>query len=360
MKPVRTRNLRIESTRPLIPPALLVDRLPLSAEASVFVARTRREVVDILNKRDDRLVVVVGPCSIHNRDAAIEYARRLSIVADELAPYLRIVMRVYYEKPRTTFGWKGLINDPDLDGSCAVNRGLHLARELLLEILALGLPAGSEFVDPITPQFFADAVTWSAIGARTTESQVHRQLASGLSMPVGFKNGTNGNVQIAIDAARAAAHPHSFYGVTEHGLAAIVTTRGNADCHVVLRGGNQSPNYDMASVRDALAVIRAAGLPTRVIIDASHGNSNKDHRRQPLVVHDIAEQVAAGQRSIVGVMIESFLVDGRQELGDPARLIFGQSVTDACVGWETTVPMLHELAGAVSARRTMRGARVAA
>jgi 3-deoxy-7-phosphoheptulonate synthase len=351
VEPVRTRDLRIESIRPLISPALLLEHLPLSAEASVTVARTRREVIDILDGRDGRLVVVVGPCSIHDADAGLEYARRLGRLAPELEDELRIVMRVYYEKPRTTVGWKGLINDPNLDGSYAVNRGLEIARGLLLDILELGLPAGCEFLDPITPQFTADAVTWSAIGARTTESQVHRQLASGLSMPVGFKNGTDGGIQIAIDALRAAAHPHSFFSVTEQGVAAIVTTEGNPDCHVILRGGRDRPNYDPASIREVLAALRAAGLPPRVMVDASHGNSGKEHRRQPLVVEAIAEQVAAGERGIIGVMIESFLVEGRQDLRDPAELTYGQSITDACVDWDTTVPMLRGLARAVRARR---------
>jgi 3-deoxy-7-phosphoheptulonate synthase len=262
---------------------------------------------------------------------------------------------VYFEKPRTTVGWKGLINDPHLDGSFAINVGLRRGRRFLLDLVEIGLPAGCEFLDPISPQFITDLVTWGAIGARTTESQVHRELASGLSMPVGFKNGTDGGVQIAIDAVRAAAHPHSFLGVTEQGLAGIVSTRGNADCHVILRGGQSGPNYDAASVGRALAALRAAGVPPRLMIDTSHGNSEKDYRRQPKVAQEIASQIGAGERGIIGVLMESFLVEGRQDLTDPARLVYGQSVTDACLSWEMTVPVLQELAAAVRARRTTSG-----
>jgi 3-deoxy-7-phosphoheptulonate synthase len=260
---------------------------------------------------------------------------------------------VYFEKPRTTVGWKGLINDPYLDGSFAINVGLRRARQLLLDIVALGMPAGCEFLDPISPQFITDLVSWGAIGARTTESQVHRELASGLSMPVGFKNGTDGGIQIAIDAVRAAAHPHSFLGVTERGLAGIVSTRGNSDCHVILRGGQSGPNYDAGSVGKVLAALREAGLPPRLMIDTSHGNSEKDYRRQPLVAREIAAQVTHGERGIIGVLMESFLVDGRQDLVDPSRLVYGQSITDACMGWEMTGPVLRELAAAVRARRTV-------
>jgi 3-deoxy-7-phosphoheptulonate synthase len=348
---MRTRDLRVESIRPLLPPAILLEELPLSEEGSVTVARNRDEVARILWGDDDRLIVVVGPCSIHDPVAGLDYARRLKALADELAADLKIVMRVYFEKPRTTVGWKGLINDPELDGSFAINTGLRRARRLLLDLVALGLPAGCEFLDPITPQFIADLVTWGAIGARTTESQVHRELASALSMPVGFKNGTDGGVQIAVDACRAAAHPHRFLGVTEQGLAGIVSTRGNPDCHVILRGGQTGPNYDAMSVQKALAALRDSGLPPRLMIDTSHGNSEKDYRRQPIVAREIAVQVAQGELGIIGVMMESFLVDGRQDLRDPARLVYGQSVTDACLGWEATVPVLRELAAAVRERR---------
>ena len=347
----RTRDLRIESFRPLIPPAILLEELPLGEGGSATVTRGREEVSRILNEQDDRLVVIVGPCSIHDPVAALDYARRLTVLADELSNDLCIVMRVYFEKPRTTVGWKGLINDPRLDGSYVINEGLRRARRLLVDLAELGLPAGCEFLDPISPQFTADLVSWGAIGARTTESQVHRELASGLSMPIGFKNGTDGGVQIAIDAVRAAAHPHSFLGVTEQGLAGIVSTRGNVDCHVILRGGQSGPNYDAASVGKALAALRAAGVPPRLMVDTSHGNSEKDYRRQPRVAQDIAAQIEQGERGIIGVLMESFLVEGRQDLTDPARLVYGQSITDACLSWEMTVPVLRELAAAVRARR---------
>ncbi|MBA3946938.1 MAG: 3-deoxy-7-phosphoheptulonate synthase [Herpetosiphonaceae bacterium] len=348
---LQTRDLRIVGYRPLLPPAILIEELPVTADGSVTVNRTRQEVVDILDGRDDRLVVVVGPCSVHDPSAALAYAERLKDVAEQLGRDLRIIMRVYFEKPRTTVGWRGLIDDPHLDGSFAVNEGLRLARRLLVDIVARGLPTGCEFLDPISPQFFSDTVTWAAIGARTTESQVHRNLASGLSMPVGFKNGTGGGVQMAIDALRAAASPHSFMGVTEQGLAAIVTTRGNPSCHVVLRGGRGGPNYDADNVQRALASLRGTGLPARVLIDVSHDNSGKDYRRQPLVVNSVAAQVAGGERGIIGVMMESFLVEGRQELTDPSRLVYGQSITDSCMSWETTGQVLQELAEAVRARR---------
>jgi 3-deoxy-7-phosphoheptulonate synthase len=350
---VKTRDLRIESIRALTPPAILLEELPLSESGSVTVTRAREEIARILRGEGDRLIVVVGPCSIHDPAAAREYARRLKDLADELGRDLRLVMRVYFEKPRTTVGWKGLINDPHLDGTFAINVGLRRARRLLLDLVELGVPTGCEFLDPISPQFITDLVSWGAIGARTTESQVHRELASGLSMPVGFKNGTDGGVQIAIDAVRAAAHPHSFLGVTEHGLAGIVSTRGNADCHVILRGGQGGPNYDALSVQKVLAALRDAGLPPRLMIDTSHGNSEKDYRRQPLVAREIAAQVAQGERGIIGVLMESFLVDGRQDLRDLAQLVYGQSITDACMGWEMTVPVLRELAAAVRARRAL-------
>jgi 3-deoxy-7-phosphoheptulonate synthase len=348
-----TSNLRIAGIRPLVPPAILAERLPVPDDGTVTVHRTRQEVSRILHGTDDRLIVVVGPCSIHDPGAALDYARRLAPLAAELAGELRIVMRVYFEKPRTTVGWKGLINDPHLDGSFAVNDGLHLARQLLLDVVALGLPAGCEFLDPITPQFIADAVTWGAIGARTTESQVHRNLTSGLSMPVGFKNGTGGDVQMAVDAMHAAAYPHQFMSVTEQGVAAIVVTHGNRDTHVILRGGRSGPNYDADSVARALAALVTGGLPPRVMIDTSHGNSGKDFRRQPVVARAVAEQVAAGEPGIIGVMLESFLVDGRQDFTDRARLTAGQSITDECMGWEMTVLVLRELASAVSARRAL-------
>jgi 3-deoxy-7-phosphoheptulonate synthase len=331
-----------------------MEELPLSSEGATVVSRTRDEVVDVLDGRDDRLVVVVGPCSVHDTSAALAYAQRLVAPAAELARDLLVVMRVYFEKPRSTVGWRGLINDPHLDGTYAVNDGLRLARRLLLDVVALGLPIGCEFLDPISPQFFADTVTCAAIGARTTESQVHRNLASGLSMPVGFKNGTGGGIQMAVDAIRAAASPHSFLSVTEQGLAAIVTTRSNPDCHIVLRGGRDGPNYDAGNVARALERLRAAELAPRVMIDVSHDNSRKDYTRQPAIAADVAGQVAGGAAGIVGVMRESFLVEGRQELRDKSTLVYGQSITDSCIGWDTTVQVLHELAQAVQARRAAR------
>jgi 3-deoxy-7-phosphoheptulonate synthase len=351
---MKTRDLRIESIRPLLPPAILLEELPIGEAGSLVVGRAREAIIRILTRQDDRLIVIVGPCSIHDPVAGLDYARRLKMESDRLGRDLEIVMRVYFEKPRTTVGWKGLINDPHLDGSFAINEGLRLARRFLRDVAELGLPSACEFLDPITPQFLSDLVSWGAIGARTTESQVHRELASGLSMPVGFKNGTDGDVQVAIDAVGAASHPHRFLGVTEQGLGAIVSTRGNADCHIILRGGGKGPNYDGTSVKKALASLIGAGLPPRLMIDASHGNSEKNYRRQPQVAHEIAAQIAEGERRILGVMMESFLTDDRQDLIDPTRLEYGQSVTDACMGWDMTVPVLHELAAAVRARRLAR------
>jgi len=350
----RTRDLRVESLRPLVPPAILIEELPLTERGSETVARGREAVGRVLNGADDRLVVIVGPCSIHDPGAALDYAGRLKSLADEVARELCVVMRVYFEKPRTTVGWKGLINDPRLDGSFVINEGLRLARRLLRDLSELGLPAGCEFLDPISPQYTSDLVTWGAIGARTTESQVHRELASGLSMPVGFKNGTDGGVQIAIDAVRSAAHPHRFLGVTEQGLCGIVATRGNPDCHVILRGGASGPNYDTLTVRKTVTALRDSDLKPRLMVDTSHGNSEKNHARQPLVAREIASQVAGGEGGIFGVMMESFLVEGRQELGDRAALVYGQSVTDACLSWVQTIPVLRELADAVRARRKAR------
>jgi len=294
---------------------------------------------------------VVGPCSVHDPEAAIDYARLLSARAAELSGELCVAMRVYFEKPRTTTGWKGLINDPRLDGSRDVNFGLHTARRLLIEVTDLGLAIGCEFLDPITPQYISDVVAWGAIGARTTESQIHRQLASGLSMPVGFKNGTAGSIKLAVDAVRAAAAPHAFAGVDVSGTPAILYTEGNADCHVILRGGKGAPNYDEDSVGETLAQLRKAGLTERLVIDASHDNSGKDHERQPGVVTEVADQIAAGNGAIVGVMMESFLVAGRQDLDSDRDLIYGQSITDACMDWDTTVLTLDRLASAVRTRR---------
>jgi 3-deoxy-7-phosphoheptulonate synthase len=347
-----TDDLRIEELRPLIPPIILVhEELPITAKATETVTAARREIVDIINGEDDRLLIVVGPCSIHDPDAAREYARRLKKEADRFSGDLLIIMRVYFEKPRTTVGWKGLINDPNLDGGFNINHGLRLARGLLLDLADLGLPAGSEFLDTITPQFTADLVSWGAIGARTTESQVHRELASGLSMPVGFKNGTGGSIQIAIDGVRAARHPHRFLGVTSQGIAAIISTCGNDSCHVILRGSNKGPNYDRTTIDETAEVLLQLGLPARVLVDCSHGNSQKDYKRQPEVARELCAQVSKGSHSICGVMMESHLVAGRQDLNPPAPLNYGQSITDACIDWETTVPVLEELARAVAMRR---------
>jgi 3-deoxy-7-phosphoheptulonate synthase len=347
----RVRDQRIARVEPLVPPAVLLDELSLGEELAQVVVGGRSEIHAILDGVDDRLLVVVGPCSVHDVAATLEYAERLSAHAAGARADLMIAMRVYFEKPRTTTGWKGLINDPHLDGSGDVNTGLRQARGLLLKVLERGLPVGCEFLDPITPQYISDAVSWGAIGARTTESQIHRQLGSGLSMPVGFKNGTDGNIQIAVDAVRAAAVPHVFPGIDVSGMPAILHTRGNQDCHIILRGGRDAPNYEPEPVARALSLLRAAGLPERVVIDVSHDNSRKEASRQPLVAAAVAEQLAAGNRAILGVMLESFLVGGCQSLGSPATLTYGQSITDACIDWETTVEVLDGLAAAVRARR---------
>jgi 3-deoxy-7-phosphoheptulonate synthase len=347
----RVRDQRIERVIELVSPAEILADLPLGTEREDAVLRHRDEVKSILDREDDRLLVVVGPCSVHDPEAATEYAQRLSARAAELSDELCVAMRVYFEKPRTTTGWKGLINDPHLDGSRDVNVGLHTARRLLLEVTDLGLAIGCEFLDPITPQYISDVVSWGAIGARTTESQIHRQLASGLSMPVGFKNGTAGSIKLAVDAVRAAAAPHAFAGVDVSGTPAILHTEGNPDCHVILRGGKGAPNYDEHSVAETLSQLRDAGLSERVVIDASHDNSGKDHQRQPGVVSEIAGQVTAGNGAIVGVMMESFLVAGRQDLESDGDLIYGQSITDACMDWDTTALALDRLASAVRKRR---------
>ena len=346
-----TIDTRITGYEPLLSPAALLDELPLSEQAAEIVERTRGEVRAVLDGSDDRLLVIAGPCSVHDPAAALDYAGRLAGLRDQLQRDLLIVMRVYFEKPRTVTGWKGLINDPDMDGGHDVHRGLHTARQLLISIVSLGLPVGCEWLDPITPQYIADSVTWGAIGARTTESQVHRQLASGLSMPVGFKNGTDGDVQVAVDACRASATGHTFFGVTRNGAAAVVTTAGNPDTHVILRGGRAGPNHELSEVTKALDLIAGVGLPRRLMVDASHGNSGKDHRRQPVVAASIADQVAAGEPGLAGVMLESFLREGRQEPGPPATLAYGQSVTDACMDIGTTAAVLDGLAAAVRSRR---------
>ena len=347
----RVSDTRIVGYEPLLSPAALLHELPLGAAQQETVARTRAEVRAVLDGTDDRLLVVTGPCSVHDPKAALDYASRLAGLRERLADDLLIVMRVYFEKPRTVTGWKGLINDPGMDESFDVHRGLRTARRLLLDIVGSGMPVGCEWLDPITPQYIADTVTWGAIGARTTESQVHRQLASGLSMPVGFKNGTDGDVQVAVDACRASAVSHTFFGVTEAGAAAVVTTSGNADTHVILRGGRSGPNYSSSHVTKALDLISAAGLPRRIMVDASHGNSGKDHTRQIGVAESLADQLAGGQHGVAGVMLESFLVAGRQNPGNPATLTYGQSVTDACMDIEMTTSALETLATSVQARR---------
>jgi 3-deoxy-7-phosphoheptulonate synthase len=346
---IRTADLRIRDIRELNTPEELERECPCSDRASGVVVEARESLHRILHGNDRRLAVVIGPCSIHDINSAMEYAQRLNIQRERLRDSLEIVMRVYFEKPRTTVGWKGLINDPKLDGSFRINDGLRLARRLLLDINELGLPAGCEFLDMITPQYIAEFVSWGAIGARTTESQVHRELASGLSCPIGFKNGTDGNVRIAVDAVQSALHPHHFLAVTKQGRSAIATTSGNEDCHVILRGGKE-PNYDAASVDAAWKSITEAGLSTRIMIDASHGNSRKRPENQPAVIEAVAEQIEAGDRRIGGVMVESHLVGGRQELVGGKPLLYGQSITDGCVGWEMSVKMLERLALAVQRR----------
>jgi len=349
------RDRRIERIEPLVAPNQLLEELPLSEAQAEVVLGGRAQVHGVLDGEDDRLLVVVGPCSVHDVEATLEYASRLAERSASLRDDLLVVMRVYFEKPRTTTGWKGLINDLHLDGSGDVNSGLRKAREVLLGVLSRGLPLGCEFLDPIIPQYISDAVSWGAIGARTVESQIHRQLGSGLSMPVGFKNRTDGNLQVAVDAVRAAAVPHAFAGVDGGGRPAVHYTRGNRDCHLILRGGRGAPNYDAAAVAEALSLLRHVGLPERVMIDFSHDNSGKDAARQSEVAANVAEQIAAGARALIGAMLESFLVFGRQELG-AGQLTYGQSITDACLGWEATVEVLDGLAAAVRARRAHRPA----
>ena len=351
----RIDDTRIGAVRPLITPALLQEWLPTPDAAQALVAQSRTAISRVLQGQDDRLVVVVGPCSIHDHDQAIEYAQRLKEQADALSEDLLIVMRVYFEKPRTTVGWKGYINDPHLDGSFAINEGLELARQLLLDLLAIGVPVGTEFLDLLSPQFISDLVSWGAIGARTTESQSHRQLASGLSCPVGFKNGTDGGVKVASDAIQAANAQHAFMGMTKMGQAAIFETRGNADCHVILRGGKQ-PNYSAADVDAACTLLKAVGLREQVMVDVSHANSSKQHRKQIEVTEAVAQQIADGDARIGGVMIESHLHEGRQDIVPGQPLQPGVSVTDACIGWEQTVPVLQGLAAAVRQRRAQRTA----
>jgi 3-deoxy-7-phosphoheptulonate synthase len=346
-----TDDIRIAALKPLIPPAILMEELPITDDASEEIASSRAQIEACLQKQDDRLVVVVGPCSIHDPNAAMEYASLLKKEADRLADDLMIVMRVYFEKPRTSIGWKGLINDPKLDGTFAINQGLRTARKLLLDISNAGLPCGCEFLDTIMPQFIADLVSWGAIGARTTESQVHRELASGLSCPIGFKNATNGNIKVAVDAIAAARHPHHFLSVTKQGLAAIVETNGNPACHIILRGGSDGPNYDSASIQQATDMLMAENLLPAIMIDCSHGNSAKQHDRQPIVAQEIANAVSSGNKYIFGCMLESHLKSGKQSIDANTPLTYGQSITDACLGWDETRPVLETLAQAAQQRR---------
>ena len=345
-----TSDLRIRAQKPLIAPAVLEDELPLSDAGAALVTRTRGEVAAILAGEDQRLLVVVGPCSIHDPDAALEYAMRLREAAMVYTGELLLVMRVYFEKPRTVVGWKGLINDPFLDGSFQINTGLRLARKLMLGVVELGLPVGTEFLDTTLGQYYADLVSWGAIGARTVESQVHRELASGLSMPVGFKNRTDGNVQVAIDAIRSAQQPHWFPSLTREGAPAVMGTTGNEQAHLVLRGGTSGPNHHPAAVREIVALLAKNGVPGRVVIDCSHANSGKDPSRQPAVAAEIGAQIAAGERAIAGVMLESHLLGGAQDF-QAKPLVYGRSITDACLSWEQTLPVLGVLADAVKRSR---------
>jgi 3-deoxy-7-phosphoheptulonate synthase len=348
----RTEDLRIQRTQVVLPPVFLEEELPITEAASATIYNARSEIQAILNGQDGRLLVLVGPCSIHDAKAARKYASLLKVAIDEFATDLRIVMRVYFEKPRTTIGWKGLINDPHLDGTFKINDGLRLARHLLLDLAGMGVPTGTEFLDMISPQYIAGLVSWGAIGARTSESQVHRQLVSGVSCPVGFKNGTSGDVQVAIDAVLSASFSHTFLGHTHHGQSAIFVTTGNPDCHIILRGGRKTVNYTANCVAETSALMERAGIAPRIMIDFSHANSQKDYRRQAIVCHDVSAQIAAGNRNIIGAMIESNLVAGSQKLIPGQPLVYGQSITDACIDWTETGTLLAELAAAVRSRRS--------
>lgn len=345
----KTYDLHVVETRPLITPATIHNELPITETATALVASTRDHIRNIMQNEDRRLLVIVGPCSIHDVNAAHEYGEKLAVLRTELQDDLEIVMRVYFEKPRTTIGWKGLINDPHLDGSYDINTGLRLARKLLVDLADMGLPAATELLDPIIPQYIADVIAWTAIGARTTESQTHREMASGLSMPIGFKNNTDGSLHAAANAMMAASQPHRFLGINRDGLASIVTTTGNPDGHLVLRGGKQGSNYDAESVQKAAGTLASLKLNSRIMVDCSHDNAGKDHNRQPVILKDIAEQLAAGSKQIMGVMIESHLVAGKQAIAqDLSKLTYGQSITDACVDFGTTATMLRSLARTVS------------
>ncbi|MBP7579411.1 3-deoxy-7-phosphoheptulonate synthase AroG [Vogesella sp. XCS3] len=350
----QTDDVRIRGIKELLPPIAHLYELPINESAAELIYHTRRDIARLLRSEDDRLLVVIGPCSIHDPEAAEEYARRLLPLREKYAGELLVVMRVYFEKPRTTVGWKGLINDPHLNETFDINTGLRMGRRLLLNLNSMGMPAATEFLDMITPQYLADLISWGAIGARTTESQVHRELASGLSCPVGFKNGTDGNLKIAVDAIRSASVSHHFLSVTKTGHSAIVETGGNPDCHVILRGGKE-PNYEARFVQAAAAELAAVGLSQKLMVDFSHANSRKDYRRQMEVCDDVAQQMAAGDTHIFGVMVESHLVEGRQDLKPGCELTYGQSITDACISWNDTEKLLETLANAVSARRLKQG-----
>ncbi|KAK1941804.1 Phospho-2-dehydro-3-deoxyheptonate aldolase [Phytophthora citrophthora] len=352
IKRQRLHDRNVVAIKPLVPPACVLEELPVTPEVHELVDATREAVSRILHGEDDRLVAIVGPCSIHDVDAAMDYAKRLKTLADELNGELLVIMRTYFEKPRTTVGWKGLINDPDLNQSFNINKGIRIARKLLLDVNALGLPVSLEFLDTISPQFTSDLISWGAIGARTTESQLHRELTSGLSMPVGFKNGTGGDAKVAVDAAVASSQPHNFLGLNEHGLASIVRTKGNKDCHVILRGGSSGPNYEKKYIDEAAVMLVKAKQPSKIMVDCSHGNSRKLHANQPKVASYLAGILAEGESNLLGVMIESNIVEGNQSLGDdPSKLIYGKSITDACINWDDTVTTLKELASAVTKRR---------
>jgi len=346
----QTDDVRINKSKELLPPVAVLEKFPATESASSTTFRSREAISNILKGEDDRLLVIIGPCSIHDPEAAIEYGKRLKVLRDELGDRLEVVMRVYFEKPRTTVGWKGLINDPYLNDTFKINDGLRMGRKLLLDLTDMGMPTASEFLDMITPQYVADLISWGAIGARTTESQVHRELASGISCPVGFKNGTDGNIKIASDAIRSASASHHFLSVTKYGHSAIIETAGNPDCHIILRGGKE-PNYSADHVGTIKQELEASGLPQKVMIDFSHANSSKQYQRQMVVAEDVAGQLAAGEQAIFGVMIESHLVEGRQDLVDGQAPTYGQSITDACIGWDDTEKVLRQLADAVEARR---------
>ncbi|KJY84488.1 phospho-2-dehydro-3-deoxyheptonate aldolase [Vibrio galatheae] len=349
----QTDDVRINKSKELLPPVAVLEKFPATESASSTTFRSREAISNILKGQDDRLLVIIGPCSIHDPEAAIEYGKRLKVLRDELGDRLEVVMRVYFEKPRTTVGWKGLINDPYLNDTFKINDGLRMGRKLLLDLTDMGMPTASEFLDMITPQYVADLISWGAIGARTTESQVHRELASGISCPVGFKNGTDGNIKIASDAIRSASASHHFLSVTKYGHSAIIETAGNPDCHIILRGGKE-PNYSADHVGAIKNELEASGLPQKVMIDFSHANSSKQYQRQMVVAEDVASQISGGEEAIFGVMIESHLVEGRQDLVAGQTPKYGQSITDACIGWDDTEKVLRQLADAVEARRNNR------